>query len=294
MKIIVTADLHYGISPGHDKRTLEFIRRLSSLLPAEAIVICGDVAETVHLSVRDMGLNHRRLFGEIKKLPLEKIAFCAGSHDIWTTGSDSGSGDSWEIYSNTLKNVANECGVTYLDAENLYLDNLAVVGTMGHYDYSLATKGLTVNGMAVKNAHYESKTPPGHSSPVWNDANYIQWKYGDKEACQIICQAFEERYKEALERCENILVATHTVPIVEMNGHQEKKNEKSNFLNAFSGTALLGEKIFKYRDASKKIKAFSGHTHFAVGPLVRGGVEFTNIGGDYGSPSCILLDFVAF
>jgi len=288
VKIIVTSDLHYGISSHCDEKTLHFIRGLSSLLPAHAIVICGDVAETVHLSAQQTGLNHRRLFAEIKKLPIEKIAFCSGSHDIWTSGG--GGNDSWHIYSKTLKEVANDCGVTYLDAENLYIDNLAIVGSMGHYDYSLATKDLSYSGIEVENAHYESKIPPGHSSPVWNDANYVRWNYSDKEACSIICRSFEERYREAIARCDNIIVATHTVPLLEMNGHQEKNNERSNFLNAFSGTLRLGEIILDSRKAGKKIRAFSGHTHFAVGPLVRGGVEFTNIGGDYGSPSYVLID----
>lgn len=286
----MTADLHYGISTHHDERILKFIGSLSSLLPADVLVICGDAAETVHLSSRDIGLNHRRLFSEIKKLPINKIAFCAGSHDIWTSGSYSDPGDSWDIYSNVLRFVASECGVTYLDAENLYFHNLAIVGTMGHYDYSLATKGLTVNGTEVRLAHYESKTPPGYSRPVWNDANYVQWKYSDVEACRIICRSFEDRYREALERCNNIVIATHTVPVAEMNGHRQKKNERSNFLNAFSGTARLGETILGLKDETKKIKAFSGHTHLAAGPFVREGVEFTNIGGDYGAPSYVLID----
>ena len=290
MKIIVTADLHYGISPQYDEQTLAFIGGLSRLMPAEAIIICGDVAETVHLSPEDMGLNHRRLFAELKKLPVEKITFCAGSHDIWSSCAL----DSWEIYSTVLKEIAHENGVTYLDAENLYLDNIAVVGTMGHYDYSLATKGLSFNGEKVELSHYETKIPPGRSSPVWNDANYVRWKYSDKEACQKICQAFEARYKEALKRCDNIIVATHTAPIVEMNGHQENKNEQSNFLNAFSGALRMGEIILGLKDKTKKIKAFSGHTHLAVGPLIKEGVEFTNIGGDYGAPSYVLIDDMMF
>ena len=288
MKVIITADLHYGISPYHDKKTLQFIRGLSSLLPVDALVICGDAAETVHLSGKDTGFNHRRLFAEIKKLPIEEIAFCAGSHDIWTSSPL----DSWQIYSTLLKNIADESGVTYLDSDNLYLNNLAIVGTMGHYDYSLATKGLTYRGMKVTATHYELKTPPGHSSPVWNDANHVRWDYSDKEACQRICQSFEERYKEAILKCDNIIVATHTVPNVEMNGHQEKNNERSNFLNAFSGTTRLEEIIMNYGEKTKKIKAFSGHTHLAVGPLIKEGVEFTNIGGDYGAPSYVLIDDV--
>lgn len=288
MKIIVTADLHYGISPDLDEKTAKFIQGLSSLMPAKAIVICGDAAETIHLPPQQIGLNHRRLFTELKKLALENIAFCAGSHDIWTSGSL----DSWEIYSRILKDVSNECGVTYLDSENLYLDNLAIVGTMGHYDYSLATGGLTVNGVEVELSHYELKTPPGHVSPVWNDANYVRWKYSDKEACTLICRDFELRYRQALEMSDTIIVATHTAPLMEMNGHQNKKNERSNFLNAFSGSSMLGEIILKHNRSGKKIRAYSGHTHLAAGPIVRDGVEFRNIGGDYGEPSYILIDDV--
>ncbi len=286
MRIVVTADLHFGISPDCDDSTLRFIKALKKFAPIDLLVICGDVAETIDCSPENPGRNHERLFSEIEKLNIGRVAFCVGSHDIWTRNELV---DSWTLYEGVLKRAANAAGYTYLDFENLYLDNWAVVGTMGHYDYSFATKGLEINGVIVKEGNYESKTPPGYLAPVWNDINYLRWDDSDQEVCERLCLAFEKRYEEAQEQADNIIVATHTAPILEMNGHQEKTDPRSNFLNAFSGAVKLGEIIMK-GSQKKKVIAFSGHTHLVVPTVIKEGIRFENVGGDYGSPRAILLD----
>lgn len=287
MRIAVTSDLHYGMNKKCDAGAVRFIRDLKRQATIDVLVICGDVAENVNLAYHQIGDNHRRLFSVIKsESAAENIAFCAGSHDIWTSGRY----NSWLIYTQNLRTIARECGATYLDDENLYIDKVAVVGAMGHYDYSFSTKNLTINGEKVEERHYRSKIPPGYASPVWNDARYVRWPLTDKEACRKICHRFEARYREALERSEHIIVATHTVPIMEMNGHQHKKDARSNFLNAFSGTKRLGDILFRNLLPGKSVRAFSGHTHLAAGPLIKEGIEFQNVGGDYGMPRFISIE----
>ena len=262
------------------------LQDLQSLGEIDSFVIIGDVAESLELDSRHFGENHKKLFKCIKKLPVKNIAFCAGNHDIWNNRGL----DSWEIFTERLKDIADDSGLTYLESENLYTEELAIVGTMGHYDYSLATKGLEVNGIKVEEDHYETKILPGYKAPLWNDAKYIHWPYGDKEACENICSAFDKRLDEAIKKRDRIIVATHTVPILEMNSHHYKEKPVSNFLNAFSGTTRLGEIILSHANKGKAIKAFSGHTHLAAGPVSISGVEFQNIGSDYGTPLYICLE----
>ncbi len=278
MRIVVTADLHFGISSSYDEKTMIFLEGLKEFLPIDLMIICGDAAETINLGPENKGENHKRLFSKIREIPVENIAFCAGNHDIWTRDAD----DSWEIYSEVLKDVARDFNITYLDFENLYLGDYAIVGSMGHYDYSFATKDLEMEGTVVNEGHYESKTPPGSLEPVWNDARYIRWKYSDRDACEKICDSFESRFMEAVNRADNVIVASHTAPIIEMNAHQNKSNARSNFFNAFSGASRLGEIMFKA--VGKNIIAFSGHTHLAAGPIIKNGIEFWNLGGGYGVP----------
>ena len=286
MKIAITADLHFGMNEGYDEAATSFLNNIVGEDTVDILVICGDAAETVNLEAEKIGENHRKLFKIINDLSVGHTAFCAGNHDIWTSGG----ADSWDIYADKLKEIADDSGVTYLDSENLYLDNVAVVGTYGHYDYSLATSGLTVNGKKVEGRHYESKTPPGYSSPVWNDGRFIRWDHKDREVCEKICNAFEGRLKEAAGRVERVVVATHTVPLFEMNGYQNSDKPISNFLNAFSGTKRLGEIILQSSGDEVQIRAFSAHTHLALGSVTKGGVEFRNVGGDYGSPRCIFIE----
>lgn len=286
MRAIVTADLHYGMSKTCNAGVLSFLHTLEDLGHFDLMVICGDVAETIHLNGNSIGKNHRQVFRTIKKLDIDHIAFCAGNHDIWASGES----NSWAIYTKTLREIAAEWGVTYLDFENLYLGDVAVTGTMGHYDYSFATKGLVVKGIPVEEKHYSNKTPPTCTAPVWSDANYINWEYSDVEACKKICGNFELRYTEAIARSDNIIAVTHSVPIMEMNGHQEKADPASNFLNAFSGSARLGEIISKGSATEKSIQAFSGHTHFAIAPEFIGGIKFCNIGSDYGNPQYHIVE----
>ena len=285
-KIIITADLHFGIHEQYDEIVAYFLQNLQSLGEIDAFIIIGDVAESLELDSRHFGNNHKKLFQGIKNLSVKHIAFCAGNHDIWSrTGLDS-----WEILTKKLKAVADDSGVTYLEADNLYTEELAIVGTIGHYDYSLATEGLEINGQMIDESHYETKIPPGFDRPLWNDAKYIHWSYSDKEACEKICTDFKKRLDEETKKRERIIVATHSVPILEMNSHHYKEKPVSNFLNAFSGTAQLGEIILSYANKGKSIKAFSGHTHLAAGPVLINGVEFQNIGSGYGEPLYIVLE----
>ncbi len=286
MKVVVTADLHYGIGGKEDLNLCRFLEELGKNGPPDLLVICGDAAESIDYDAENFGMHHEVLFRLIREHVTDRIAFCAGNHDIWTKGAL----DSRDILEAGLPALAGRCGVTYLEAENLYLGDLAVVGTMGHYDYSLATPGLAINGRTVGMQDYISKIPPGYDIPLWNDASYIRWGLDDAEAFDMLFCGFEKRYLEALERADRIVIATHTVPIIEMNGFQHNNRVVSNFLNAFSGSSRLGEMILKHARDDKEIRVFCGHTHLAVEPVQKGNVTFCNVGSDYGKPASLVIE----
>jgi len=264
-----------------------FLERLSKIKNINAIVIAGDIAENGPESTDEIGKHHRSAFELLKKTGCSKIAFCAGSHDIWCISQKP---DSWDILQNSLFAMATEYGFTYLERENLYLDEIAIVGTMAHYDYSMAEEGLVFDGITVRTKHYRDKIPPGYDAPVWGDALYIRWQYNDIEACHLLLEDFEKRLSEANEKAKVILVASHTVPIIDMNGHIFNTNLQKRFLNAFCGTHLLNEIILRQNKNGKIKGAISGHTHVKIGPITRDGITYRNIGGDYGSPRYEIIE----
>ena len=286
MRILFTADIHLGYERS-EPGSRNFLENLSRIKNLDAIVIAGDVAENGPESTDEIGKHHRTVFELLKKTGCPNIAFCAGSHDIWCLG---GIPDSWEIFQNALFEMAKEFGFIYLEHENLYLGETAIVGTMAHYDYSMAEEGLVSDGITVRTKHYRIKIPPGYDAPVWGDALYIKWQHDDISACNVILEDFEKRLSEANEKSKTILVASHTVPIPDVNGHIFNTNLKKRFLNAFCGTNHLNEILLRQNKSGKIKEAVSGHTHIKIGPIIKNQIKYRNIGGDYGSPRYEIIE----
>ena len=285
MRILVTADIHLGYdrAKSGDER---FLHELSKVKNIDAIVVAGDIAENGPESTHKACKHHRRVFELLTATGCPNIAILAGSHDIWAIENGP---DSWELLMNTLHDLCREFGFTYLERDNLYVDDIAVVGTMAHYDYSMAEEDLIINGMMVKLKHYKKNTPPGYDKPVWGDAKFLRWDYDDITVCNMILNDFEKRLKTAIDKVERIIVASHTVPIPDVNGHIFKTNLKNRFLNAFSGTNLLNEIILRNNSSGKITDSVSGHTHIRIKPIKKDGITYRNIGGDYGKPRYDIL-----
>ena len=273
MRILFTADIHYGMER-MQAGILRFLQNLGKIGRIDAIVIAGDLAEGITDSVIETCRNHREALVLIKQSGVKNIAFCAGSHDIWCSKDGP---DSWTILNDILYEIARELGITYLERENMYIGDAAIVGTMAHYDYSMAEEGLIFEGTTVRSKHYRDKTPPGYDAPVWGDALYVHWEYDDPTACKLILANFEKNLVEANQKADSILVASHTVPIADINGHIFKTNLKNRFINAYSGTHHLNEIILRQNKDGKIKEAVSGHTHIKMGPIVKDGIRYRNI-----------------
>ena len=286
MNILFTADIHLGYARG-GPGSRRFLENLTNIGDLDAIVIIGDLAENGPESTDETFKHHRIALELVKRTGCPNIAFCAGSHDIWRIRSNQ---DSWEIFHDGFYDLAREFGVVYLERENLYLSNIAIAGTMAHYDYSMAEEGLIFNGITVRMKHFRDKIPPGYDEPIWGDAKWLVWKYDDPTACKLILDEFEKRLNEANQKSEKIIAVSHTVPIDDINGHIFSDNLKSRFLNAYSGTSYLNEILIRQNSNEKIIESISGHTHIKMGPIVKNGIRYRNLGGDYGSPRYEIIE----
>jgi UDP-2,3-diacylglucosamine pyrophosphatase LpxH len=282
-----TADLHYGISRWVDRRALSFIEKQIAPAGLDLLVVAGDVAEMEGLRGRHLGHWHRQILARLREAAKCRVAFCAGNHDLWCDDAET---DSWAIYREVLAGVGHATGTTYLDAENLLLDELAIVGCYGHYDFSLRTPDLVIAGRTVEEEHYRSKIPPGHVAPVWMDAQKIRWRFDDAAAAEAVCAATRSRLEAALKQRRKIVFVSHGVPRAEANGHAASEDPLSLFLNAFSGT-LRAEQLIRLATAQgATVLSVSGHTHRAVDRLTIEGVDYLNVGGTYGEARLVTMD----
>jgi UDP-2,3-diacylglucosamine pyrophosphatase LpxH len=288
MRIGLTGDLHWGISARHDKGVAAFIDSELSAASLSLLIVAGDLAEMAGLSGEEAGKNHASLFARLRSACDCPIAVCAGNHDIWAAKTKF---DSMAIYRELLPRFAEAGGVTYLDKVNLRLPELTVVGCYGHFDYSLRTKGLEMNGTEVTFEHYATEIPPGYTHPLWMDSTMISWEHDDRDACRRICELGLQRMLAAGIRGKPILFVTHSVPRSELNGHHESDNKESQFRNAFCGTDLLESMIRAVAGKGVPITTVSGHTHRQVGPTEIDGVIYLNTGSEYGAPKLTVIDF---
>jgi Icc-related predicted phosphoesterase len=288
MKIGCTADLHFGIDAWDDRQVVGFIDNTIAPAALDLLIVAGDVAEMAGLQGSAMGKNHEEILRRLRDAAQCPVAFCAGNHDIWTTDPQV---DSLSIYRERLAEVAAKTETNYLDAENLTVGDTTIVGCYGHFDFSLRIPDLTLYGQPVLEEHYRSQTPPGYPEPVWMDGRHIKWDWDDPGACEAICGWGRERMESALSRASNVLFVSHGVPRNEINGHRRSTSPVSLFLNAFSGTRRLDEIIRAGIDRNARLLSVSGHTHKRVPQTRIDGVDYLNIGGTYGKPRLVVLEF---
>ncbi len=280
MKIAVTADLHYEHSDASRAGT-EAVAQEICALDADALVIAGDTFAFEPEILRAC-LNLFKGFGGAKCL-------VPGNHDIWVQAG----GDSWRVHEETIPAVASECGFHCLDQEPLVMGEVALVGNMGWYDYSLRDVSL---GLPLR--FYEHKIAPGAAAvipsarrlveaaddiadrvrgltAIWNDLRFVQWPFMDAAAAQLMADRISEHLALVEPRVEAIVCVTHHVPFENMVHRYD--SPKFAFTNAFMGSTRLGDAML----ACPKVRmALCGHNHRPCRTR-NGPIECINVGGTY-------------
>ena len=87
-------------------------------------------------------------------------SFVAGNHELWTAGPDS-----YQLYHEVLPRRIRELGWHWLESEPFITRDLAIVGSIGWYDYSFAQTRASASLAASTN----KKSPPArlNSSNTW-------------------------------------------------------------------------------------------------------------------------------
>jgi len=275
-RILFTADLHINIEVTSD-RGLYILGEFGEAVVRDnpdAIVIAGD------LSTPSRAASHMAAIR--KAVGSRPLAVTLGNHDFWT-------GNVSEKDFHLLENTITECwekpcrdnGVVLLDHENARWGEIEIVGGYGHFDLGLAWPKLRLEGKSVTKEIYLA-------GERWNDFRYIP-RCAEFLKVNARAQAvgIAKRLDQAIAAKKRILVATHTCPWPQLNGHPKSGTYRDIFAG-YSGNSLVGKEIEKRSTHVEFLMC--GHTHYRVDQQLIHGIPSLNVGADYGIFRGVIYD----
>ncbi len=273
MKILFTADLHLNVGARSSATGLSAIEGLAAAIAEEnpaAVVIAGDIG--IPKKAHEHVVAIRSVVGD------RPLAIALGNHDFWLDSvalSQFSSLD--QIVTRYWRDPIRDVGAVLSDRENMDLGKFAVVGSYGHFDLGLAEPGLKVQGVEVTEEIYLTG---GMNGIFWNDFRWIP-----NCATSICAEAREQaagiatRIDAAITSGKRVLVAVHTCPWRQLNGHPLSGDER-DILSAYSGNSLVGTELT--RRMNHLALVVCGHTHMMVREKNVNGILSLNLGADYG------------
>lgn len=288
MRIIVTSDLHYNIarSKGPTEAVAEEICRSGG----DVLILVGDSA----------GADLKQLeavFALFEPFKGARLAV-AGNHELWTNGQT----DSLYRYENEIAAVCSRQGVHYLDAEPFIMDELAIVGNVGWYDFSFRP-----SMMKIPLRFYQHKVAPGAAEHIekhrhlleaaddvtpavrqvttrWMDGEHVRLKISDVDFTHRLVAKLRSHLQEVHEAADKIVTAIHHLPFAELLPTSIVPNWQ--FGTAFMGSELFGETLL---DFPKVGHVFCGHSHQERRCRKRQ-LQCTSIGSTYREKQYEVLD----
>ena len=253
MKIVVTADIHYGV--GNNQRLVRKLADKIIMTKADVLLLVGDTfAFNTQLLVECLTL--------FAPFTGDKL-FTAGNHDLWTRGADS-----LEIYEKVLPRIVKQRGFHYLDQKPFIKGNVGFVGSIGWYDYSFKDKSKPIPPQ-----YYTNKQWPCVMS--WNDGLYVRLGMSDGAFTERVNRKLKRHLAQASKQVRTIVCAVHHVPFRQLL--RTNHTSTDTFLTAFSGSMETGRIIQSF----PKVKyVFCGHTHQKKKAKI-GEITAINIGSDY-------------
>ena len=253
MKIIITADIHYGV--GQNQLIVKKLAKRIISTKADVLIIIGDTF-AFKSELLNEGL---RLFANFKG---DKL-LVAGNHDLWTDDNNS-----LVIYNKILPQIAKKNQFYLLDQEPFIRNQVGFVGSIGWYDYSFCDKTLP-----IPKKYYLEKKWPGVIA--YNDGQFVHLGMCDINFTQKINRKLRLHLAQTSKNTEKIICFIHHVPFLELL--RSNNTSADWFLTAFSGSEKTGNIIKSF---PKVRYVFCGHTHQKKRAQI-GQITAINIGSDY-------------
>jgi predicted phosphodiesterase len=273
MRLLVTADLHFN---HHRSRRLaedliDQMNRLCEQSHIDALLLVGDTAVADGDAIETC-LARIRFGGE-------KIFIC-GNHELWTRSSDS-----YSIFREALPQRVRSLGWRWLEDDPFIAPDrsVAIVGSVGWYDYSFALPQLQ-----IARESYASKViinAAGETIARWNDGKFVKLHRSDEAFVDELLTSLRAQL-DALRDVPRVLAALHHVPFEQLL--PPRHGTQWDFVRAYLGSRRIGELLLEYPSVRDVV---CGHSHFAVEATI-GHIRAINIGSGYRSKTFRILDLV--
>ncbi len=275
MRLLVTADIHYN-HPVSRPLADDLIDSMN-IAGGDALLVVGDTG------VAD---------GDVIEQCLSRFTFAgpklfvAGNHELWT-----GRADSYSIFMEELPNRVRALGWQWLETDPFVTGDVAIVGSVGWYDYSFAQANL-----GIPKRFYAEKVSPGAAKHLgrydallaggdvtaellnvvarWNDGKFVKLGRSD-ETFLNECLARLESACAANTHARRLIAAVHHVPFRELL--PPPKSAQWDFAKAYLGSERIGQTLQKFPNVDT---LFCGHSHLP-GDVTVGAIRAINIGSGY-------------
>jgi 3',5'-cyclic AMP phosphodiesterase CpdA len=285
MRLLATADLHYNHA-----RSRATADELIDELNRESAVVLLVVGDTAAADGDALEQCLSRIHFPGPKL------FVAGNHELWTHGPDSHG-----LFVEDLPRRVRALGWRWLQTDPLVSAEVAVVGSLGWYDYSFAQESL---GIPLR--FYERKVSPGVAERLpeyadllerrddvaaaawdvvarWNDGRFVKLHRSDDAFLDEQLRQLRAQL-EALREVKTVVAAIHHLPFRQLL--PPSHNAQWDFTKAYLGSERIGQLLLEFPNVRYVL---CGHSHFAAAARV-GHVEAINIGSGYRWKTTVSLD----
>lgn len=277
MRVLAVADLHWNVAKS--RPSAEALVARVNAESFDVLMMIGDAGvaddDSIESCLRAFTFDGPRLF-------------VPGNHELWShrAGVD--------LLEDELPRRVEACGWQWLPRGPFRLDGLAIVGSIGWYDYAFAAPAL-----GIDDAFYAAKISPGavlrledpadlvplarvataraqQTVARWNDGRLAKVPCADAELVARECARLAS-HLESVRDAERVIVATHTVPFAELM--PPPRGGAGDFAWAYLGSPRLGETIAAFPNVRHVLCGHShSHADVRIGPI-----HAINIGAGYPS-----------
>ncbi len=274
MKLLVTADLHFNHGKSHQlaKDLIEQINQTD----ADVLLVVGDTA-TADENQLEAALPLIHFSGP-------KLFIC-GNHELWTRRDDS-----YMIFKQELPERIAALGWHWLEENPFVQDGLAIVGSVGWYDYSYAPASLQ-----IPRRFYEAKLSPGAAAYFsafnhllgddvpesareifarWNDGKLVKLHRTDDNFLSERMAGLNQSLSQVPAHCR-VIAGVHHVPFSQLL--PPRHSPAWDFARAYLGSDLIGNLLL---EDTRITHVFCGHSHFASEQQIKH-IHAINIGSGY-------------
>ena len=291
LRLAVTADLHHDVpkSRASADALIDALNRRDDL---DAVLLVGDAA-----TADGDGLERcLSLFRDGRPR-----LFVPGNHELWSRKRPA---DAAALLGDELPRRVRDLGWHWLPGSPLVLKGVAVVGSLGWYDYGFAERRL-----GLPRRFYEAKVSPAAAGRLgmaldaddvppgarefyarWNDGRFTR---GIENDAAFLAERLDELRADlqAVSHAAACVCAVHCCPLVELlppapPGDIPDDKLKFAFARAYLGSPLLGKLALGFPNVSHLV---CGHTHVPRRAAV-GGVKCVNVGSTYTEKNLLVLD----